>query len=115
MNRPSVAGSPLSGQDSQMEAGALRFEVYKPKINWGALFRDAERASPATAGRWENYSDGRPGIVAFNSTGDGLLVEATNTVKEARRRIVTIEQDFKTLGAAQWCERYGIPESFASG
>jgi hypothetical protein len=98
-----------------MEAGTLRFEVYKPKINWGALFRNAERSTPATAGQWENYSGGRPGVTVYNSTGDGRLVEATNTVKEARRRVVAIEQDFKTLGAAQWCARYDVPLSFVSG
>jgi hypothetical protein len=98
-----------------MEAGTLRFEVDKPKINWGALFRNTERASPATAGQWENYSQGRPSVVAYNSSGEGRFLEATNTVKEARKRAAVIEQDFETLDIAEWCERYDVPPTFVSG
>jgi hypothetical protein len=96
-------------------SGTLRFEVYKPKLNWGAFFRDTERASPATAGQWEDYSGGRPAVVVYNSNGEMRVLETTNTVKEARKRAAAIEQDFKTLGAAQWCERYDVPPSFALG
>lgn len=98
-----------------METGILRFEVDKPKINWGALFRNTERSGPGTAGQWENYSGGRPSVVVYNSDGEGRFLEATNTVKEARRRCAAIEQDFKTLGTAKWCERYDVPPTFVSG
>ncbi len=98
-----------------MEAETLRFGVDKPKINWGALFRNTERASPATAGQWENYSGGPPSVVVYNSNGEKRVLEATNTVKEARKRAASIEQDFKTLNTAQWCERYDVPSSFVSG
>jgi hypothetical protein len=98
-----------------VEAGSLRFEVDKPKINWGALFRNTERSGPATAGQWENYSGGRPSVVVYNSNGEGRFLEATNTVKEARRRAADIEQDFKTLDTATWCERYEVPPTFVSG
>jgi hypothetical protein len=53
--------------------------------------------------------------VVYNSSGDKRVLETTNTVKEARKRAAAIEQDFKTLGTAQWCERYDVPPSFASG
>jgi hypothetical protein len=96
-------------------SGTLRFEVYKPKLNLGALFRNTERASPATAGQWEDYSGGRPAVVVYNSNGETRVLETTNTVKEARKRAAAIEQDFKTLGAAEWCVRYEVPPSFASG
>ncbi len=98
-----------------MEAGALRFGVDKPKINWGALFRNTERTSVATAGQWENYSGGRPTVVVYNSNGAKRVLEATNTVKGARKRAASIEQDFKALNTEQWCERYDVPPSFVSG
>jgi hypothetical protein len=105
-----------SGQDNHVQAsGTLRIEVYKPKLKWGAFFRDTERASPATAGQWEDYSGGRPAVVVYNSNGEMRVLETTNTVKEARKRAAAIEQDFKTLGAAHWCERYDVPPSFTSG
>ena len=97
-----------------MEAGTLGFGVDKPKI-MGSPFRNTERTGPATAGQWENYSVGRPSVVAYNSNGEKRLIEATNTVKEARKRADAIEKDFKTLATTQWCERYGVPPSFVSG
>jgi hypothetical protein len=39
----------------------------------------------------------------------------TKTVKEPGDRATAIEKDFKTLNAAQWCERYDVPASFVSG
>ena len=53
--------------------------------------------------------------MAENQTGEKRVVEMTNTVKEARDRAATIEQDFKKLSTPEWCERYGIPVSFVSG
>jgi len=43
------------------------------------------------------------------------VVEATETVKEARDRVAAIENGLKTLNSAQWCERYDVPLSFVSG
>jgi hypothetical protein len=111
----SIAETPRSGQDVHVEAGTLRFEVDKPKINWGALFRNTERTGAGTAGQWENYSGGRPSVVVYNSNGEGRFLGATNTVKEARRRAAAIEEDFKTLDTAKWCERYDVPPTFVSG
>jgi hypothetical protein len=36
-------------------------------------------------------------------------------MKEAQDRAGIIEQDFKTLGTSEWCERYDVPVSFVSG
>jgi len=47
--------------------------------------------------------------------GKKRVLEVTKTVKEARDRANAIEKDFRTLNAAQWCERYDVPVSFLSG
>jgi hypothetical protein len=109
-----IALAAPSRQAFRMETDTLRFGVDKPGIKWGALFRNAERTSPATAGQWENYSGGRPSVVVFNAKGEKRVLEATNTVKQARKRAAAIEQDFKALNTAQWCERYDVPPSFVS-
>jgi hypothetical protein len=115
-----IAAIETFGQDREVEAGTLRFEVDKPKINWGAfgrnaVFRTRERAGVTTAGQWESYSAGRPSVVACNSSGEKRVLEVANTVREARERATTIEQDYKTLNIAQWCARYDVPPSFVSG
>ena len=43
------------------------------------------------------------------------VIETTKTMKEARDRAATIEQDFKTLSTSEWCDRYAVPTSFVAG
>ncbi len=54
-------------------------------------------------------------MVAENTTGEKRVIEVTKTMKEARDRAATIEQDFKALSTSEWCERYDVPVSFVSG
>ena len=96
-----------------MEAGSLQFRVEKAKVNWSTYFQDMFR--PKFGGGFKSYSGKGPSIVVENQTGEKRVVEMTNTVKEARDRAATIEQDFKKLSTPEWCERYGIPVSFVSG
>jgi hypothetical protein len=49
--------------------------------------------------------------VIQNERGEKLVIEVTKTVKEARDRAADIEKDYKRLSAAQWCERYDVPDS----
>lgn len=99
-----------------MEAGTLRFGVEKAKLNWGAYFRDQVRgSSPAVGMTFENYSGKGPSVVIQNAKGEKRVIEVAKTVKEARNRATTMEQDFKTLTTAEWCERYNVPISFVSG
>jgi hypothetical protein len=51
-------------------------------------------------------------VVVQNAYGEKRVLEVTKNVKEARARAVAIENDYKTLGPAQWCERYDMPVSF---
>ena len=50
-----------------------------------------------------------------NATGEKRVLEVTKSVKEARDRAAAIEADFKTLGMAQWCERYDVPDVLRLG
>ena len=99
-----------------MDAGTLRFEVEKAKINWGTFFQDMMRSGRgAASSQFENYSSRGPSVVVQNANGEKRVLEVTKTVKEARGRAAAIEQDFKTLNTALWCERYDVPVSFMSG
>ena len=99
-----------------MDAGTLRFEVAKAKINWGTFFQDMMRSGRgAASSQFENYSGRGPSVVAQNANGEKWVLEVTKTAKEARERVAAIERDFKTLKTAQWCDRYDVPASFVSG
>ena len=39
----------------------------------------------------------------------------TKKLQEAKDKAAVIENDFTTLGAAAWCERYDVPPSFVAG
>jgi hypothetical protein len=101
-----------------MDAGELRFEVTKSKINWGTYFQDLMKpkfggaASDSTG--FESYSGRGPSVVVYNSAGQKRVILVTRKMQEAKDRAVIIENDFKALGAAAWCERYGVPPSFVS-
>jgi hypothetical protein len=95
-----------------MEAGTLRFEVEKAKVNWGSYFQDMFR--PKFGGGFQSYSGRGPSVVAHNSNGEKRVLEVTKTLKQAQDRATAIEQDFKALNAAQWCERYDVPLAFVS-
>ena len=102
-----------------MDSGQLRFEVIKSKISWGAYFRDQMKPRfggvvSGTAG-FEDYSGRGPSVVAENAAGEKRVLAVTKKPQEAEDRAVVIENDFKTLGAAAWCERYDVPMSFVSG
>jgi hypothetical protein len=96
-------------------AGSLRFEVTKPKINWGTFFQDWMRSGTAGNSRFDDYSGQRPAVVVENAAGEKRVLEVTKTVKAARDRAAIIERDFDTLDTAQWCERYDVPDSFVGG
>jgi hypothetical protein len=96
-----------------MNAGELRFDVVKPKIKWGTYFQDLMK--PKFGGGFESYSGRGPSVVAQNSAGEQRVVAVTKTMDEAEQRAEVIEQEFKGLGVAAWCERYDVPESFVAG
>ncbi len=96
-----------------MDPGQLRFEVTKSKISWGTYFRDQMR--PKFGGGFEDYSSRGPSVVAENAAGEKRVVAVTKKLQEAKDKAVVIENDFKTLGPAAWCERYDAPLSFVSG
>ncbi len=95
-----------------MDAGALRFEVTKAKVSWGAYFQDLMR--PRFGGGFKTYSGRGPSVVVENTHGDKRVVEVTKSMKEAQDRAATLERDFKTLSLSEWCERYDVPVSFVT-
>jgi hypothetical protein len=97
------------------ETGPLRFEVEKSKINWGTYFQNAVRTRGSASSQFEDYSGRGPSVVVQNASGEKRVLEAAKNIKEARVRAVAIENDYKTLSAANWCERYGVPASFLIG
>jgi hypothetical protein len=70
----------------------------------------AGAASDSTS--FESYSGRGPSVVVYNSAGQKRVILVTRKMQEAKDRAVIIENDFKALGAAAWCERYGVPPSF---
>ena len=108
-----IAERSPTGQDIAMEAGTLRIQVEKAKVNWGTYFQDMFR--PKFGGGFQNYSGRGPSVVAHNFNGEKRVLEVTKTVKDAQNRATAIEQDFETLNTAQWCERYDVPLVFVSG
>jgi len=111
-----IAEAAPTGQDVGMDAGTLRFEVQKAKINWGTFFQDMMRSgSVATGSQFENYSGRGPSVVVQNVHGEKRVIEVTKKLKDARDRAAVIEKDFKTLSTQDWCERYDVPVSFVSG
>jgi predicted NBD/HSP70 family sugar kinase len=110
---------PLVGQDVRVERGELRFEVTTSKISWGAYFRDQMKpkfggVASRTSG-FEDYSGRGPSVVAENAAGEQRVVAVTKKLQEAKDKAVVIENDFKALGVAAWCERYDVPPSFVTG
>ena len=102
-----------------MEPGQLRFEVTKSKISWGTYFRDEMKpmfggAASRTTG-FEDYSGRGPSVVAENAAGEKRVIAVTKKLQEAKDKVVVVENDFKTLGAEAWWERYDVPPSFVSG
>jgi hypothetical protein len=59
----------------------------------------------------------RPGPLGGGrkAAGEKRVVAVTKKPQEAKDKAVVIENDFKTLGPAAWCERYDVPLSFVSG
>jgi hypothetical protein len=102
-----------------MEAGEFRFEVAKSKINWGTYLQDLLKpkfggAASRSAG-FEDYAGKGPSVVAYNALGEQRIIVVTKKMQEAKDKALVIENDFKTLGAAAWCERYDVPPSFVLG
>jgi hypothetical protein len=96
-----------------VDPGQLRFEVTKSKISWGTYFRD--QMKPRFGGGFEDYSGRGPSVVAENAAGEKRVVAVTKNLREAKDKTIVIENDFKALGAAAWCERYDVPPAFVSG
>ena len=94
---------------------ALEFGVEKSKINWGTYFQNAVRTRGSASSQFEDYSGRGPSVVVQNASGEKRVLEAAKNMKEARVRAVAIENDYKTLSTAKWCERYGVPASFLMG
>ena len=97
-----------------MEADTLRFEVEKTKFSLIALIRDGWLGKTSVNGRYENPVTG-PSVVAQNTKGEKRVLEVAKNLNEARDRATAIENDFKTIGTTQWCEKYDVPVSFVSG
>ena len=108
-----IAEAPPTRQHSGMEeTGPLQFGVEKSKMNWGTYFQDAMRTRGTASSQFKDYSGRGSSVVVENAYGEKRVLEVTKNVKEARARAVAIENDYKTLGPAQWCERYDMPVSF---
>jgi hypothetical protein len=108
-----IVEAPPTRQHSGMEeTGPLQFGVEKSKMKWGTYFQDAMRTRGTASGQFEDYSGRGPSVVVQNAYGEKRILEVTKNVKEARARAAAIENDYKTLGPAQWCERYDMPASF---
>jgi hypothetical protein len=84
-----------------VNTGQLEFQVAKPRIKWGTYFQDLFR--PKFGGGFESYSGKEPSVVAV-----------FRSLQEAEEGATVIENDFKTLGVAAWCERYDVPLNFVS-
>jgi hypothetical protein len=97
-----------------VEAGTLRFGIEKATFKWGAFLQDTFLGKTSTTGRYQDPVKG-PSVVVHNASGEKRVLEVAKTAKEAQVRAAAIEQDFKTLGPAQWCDRYDVPLSFVSG
>jgi len=95
--------------------GPLTFGIEKAKIKWGTYLQDVIRPRGSASGQFQSYSGRGPSVVARNVHGEKRIIEATKTAKDARDRAAAIEEDYKTLGAAEWCELYDVPVSFVSG
>jgi hypothetical protein len=93
-------------------SGTLQFHVTKSKINWRTYFMDTMR--PKFGGGFEDYSGKGPSVVAENSKGETRVLAVCTKPKEAEATAATMEGDFRTLGPAAWCERYGVPPDFVS-
>jgi hypothetical protein len=94
---------------------ALEFGVEKSKINWGTYFQNAIRTRGSASSQFEDYSGKGPSVVVQNTSGEKRVLAAAKNMKDARARAATIENDYKTLSVAQWCERYDVPASFVVG
>jgi hypothetical protein len=97
------------------ETGLLQFGVEKSKINWGTYLQDAIRTRGSAGSQFQDYSGRGPSVVVQNAFGEKRVLEAAKNMKEARTRAATIENDYKTLTTAQWCERYDVPAAFVTG
>jgi hypothetical protein len=56
-----------------------------------------------------------PAVIAYNHVGKKRVVEEVDTDQRAEERMSVIENDFRTLPIAEWCERYCVDSSFVSG
>jgi hypothetical protein len=93
----------------------LAFGVEKSKIHWGTYFQNALRSRGSASSQFEDYSGRGPSVVVQNTSGDKRVLAGAENMKDARARAATIENDYKTLSVAQWCERYDVPASFVMG
>jgi len=96
------------------ESGPLQFGVEKAKINWGTYLQDMMRSRGSASSQFQSYSGRGPSVVVQNAYGEKQVLEVTKTVKEARDRAAAIEKDYKSLSAAEWCERYDVPVPFVT-
>jgi hypothetical protein len=96
------------------DIGSLQFGVEKAKIKWGTYLRDVLRGGSASS-QFESYSGNGPSVIVQNAREEKRVVEVTRNVKEARERAAAIENDYKVLSTAEWCERYDVPASFVTG
>ena len=85
---------------------------HEAKINWSTYFIDTMR--PKFGGGLEDYSGTRPSVVAGNSEGTERVIAVCKKLKEAMEKALAIESDFGALGAAAWCQRYGVPQGFVN-
>jgi hypothetical protein len=60
-----------------------------------------------------NRAQQRTGV-AYNSAGEKRVILVTKKIQEANDRAIIMENDFKALGEAAWCERYKAPPSVVS-
>ena len=107
-----IAKAGSTGHDARVP---LEFGIEKSKINWGIYFQNAIRTRWSASSQFEDYSGRGPSVVVQNTSGEKRVLEAAKNMKEARARTATIENEYKSLSVAQWCERYDVPASFVMG
>jgi hypothetical protein len=110
-----IAEAGTTKQDVAMESVPLEFGIEKAKIKWGTYLQDAIRSRGSASSQFQSYSGRAPSVVVHNAHGEKRVIEVTNSVQDARDRAAAIEKDYKTLGPAEWCERYDVPVSFVAG
>lgn len=103
----------MQGSPHEAEPHSLRFEVTQARTSTphGLLLRILDGAQ-GVAERDVGYR--YPEVAAYNTMGEGRVIEVLDTDDAAEQRASAIEDEFRSLTVEEWCDRYGIPLSFVT-